>query len=228
MHAATSWTAKALELATRYRDDVMTSYILSRKSMHAASRRDARLTLELARSAQEPPHLPPRVRAVSLVMEAYGLGLLGDAGSCLRGFDRASDVIDSVSDVDGDDGDAVARYCTLSFVDVWRATSLTELGRPSDAIGLFEKALSALPPVYYRDRANYGARLAIAYARERAPDTAAHLGEQARQIAVDTESVWAWLELAKLRSSLRPWAHRAPVARFFKALTVPTNPLLQP
>ncbi|MBV9310606.1 MAG: hypothetical protein JOZ73_07235, partial [Solirubrobacterales bacterium] len=121
VHAATSWTAKALELATRYRDDVMTSYILSRKSMHAASRRDARLTLELARSAQEPPHLPPRVRAVSLVMEAYGRGLLGDADSCLRGFDRASDVIDSVSDVDGDDGDAVARYCTLSFVDVWRA-----------------------------------------------------------------------------------------------------------
>src|SRR3989442_10595324 len=110
-----------------------------------------------------------------------------------------------------DDEEAVARYCIPDFVEIWRATSLLELGRCVEAIDVFHRALAALPPGYYRDRGNYLGRLGTAYAVEGEPEVALGYGREACDIARATGSQWIGGELAKLDAKLQPWSNRPEV-----------------
>jgi tetratricopeptide (TPR) repeat protein len=214
------WTDRALELARASDDASMISYVMARQSMQAAARHDASSTISLARAAQEPSWLPPRIRAVTLIEEGYGLALAGCAHEWESKFDEAATI---VADTVDDDDEAIARYCTPEFVEIWRATSLVELGRSVEAIDIFHSAVAALPPVYYRDRGNYLGRLGIAYAAEGELEVALGYGREARDIASATGSEWIGGELGRLRAKLQPWSDRPEVMEFQHAAAVPAS-----
>ena len=67
---------------------------------------------------------------------------------------------DRLRDLDHDEGPG--RYCAPAYVEIQRAATWIELGRPERAITLFEDSLARLPSVHRRDRGVYLARLASA------------------------------------------------------------------
>jgi tetratricopeptide (TPR) repeat protein len=224
LRAATRWTDRALEFARASQDVSITSYVLARQSMQAAARRDASSTISLARAAQEPSRLPPRIRAVALIEEGYGLALAGRTQEWQPKLEEAATIAGAL--IDRDD-EAMARYCIPEFVEIWRATSLLESGRCVDAIDVFHRAIAALPPHYYRDRGNYLGRLGAAYAAEGEPEVALRCGREAHEIAMATGSSWIGGELAKLHAKLQPWSDRPEVMEFQQAAAAPV-PSLNP
>ena len=147
----------------------MVSYVLVRKADQAAATRDAPRTIGLAQSAlQHGRRLTSRGRAVALQQLAVGYALAGDEVACQRALDTAAQLAER-SQQEQDEGPG--RYCTPAYVEIQRAATWIELGRPERAITLFEDSLARLPSVHRRDRGVYLARLASAYALSGSPDT---------------------------------------------------------
>jgi hypothetical protein len=116
------------------------------KADQAASTRDAPRTIGLAQSAlQHGRRLTSRGRAVALQQLAVGYALAGDEVACQRALDTAAQLAER-SQQDHDEGPG--RYCTPAYVEIHRAATWIELGRPERAINLFEDSLATLPSVH--------------------------------------------------------------------------------
>jgi hypothetical protein len=80
---------------------------------------------------------------------------------------------------------------TPAYVEIQRAATWIELGRPERVITLFEDSLARLPSVHRRDRGVYLARLASAYALSGSPDVSVRKGWEALTpslpVLLDTE-----------------------------------------
>ena len=146
LRAATHWADRAMEWAQEVGNPHMVSYVLVRKADQAAATRDAPRTIGLAQSAlQHGRRLTSRGRAVALQQLAVGHALAGDEVACQRALDSAAQLAER-SQQDQDEGPG--RYCTPAYVEIQRAATWIELGRPERAITLFEDSLATLPLVH--------------------------------------------------------------------------------
>jgi transcriptional regulator with XRE-family HTH domain len=214
--AATHWADRAMEWAQEAGDPLLVSYVLVRKADQAAATRDAPRTIGLAQSAlQHRRRLTSRGRAVAFQQLAVGHSLAGNEVACQRALDSAAQLAER-SQQGGDEGPG--RYCTPAYVEIQRAATWIELGRPERAIPLFEDSLARLPPVHRRDRGVYLARLASAYALSGSPDVSVRKGWDAISVAQATGSRRISTELGQLRARLAPWAFTPQVSQFVKEL----------
>jgi transcriptional regulator with XRE-family HTH domain len=216
VRAATHWADRATEWAQEAGNPHMVSYVLVRKSDQAAATRDVPRAIGLAQSAlQHARRLTSRGRAVALHQLAVGYALAGDEVACQRALDTAAQLAER-SQQDHDEGPG--RYCTPAYVEIQRAATWIELGRPERAITLFEDSLARLPSVHRRDRGVYLARLASAYALSGSPDTSVPKGWEALTVAQATGSRRITTELGQLGSRLTRWESRPEVAQLLKEL----------
>jgi hypothetical protein len=214
MSAAARWADLALEWAHEGNDATMVSYVLMRKSSQAAGAGDTGRTIGLAQAAQQHGRqLPPRIRAVAAQQEAHGHALARDEVSCQRKLDEALELAagDPTSEGPG-------RYCIPEFIEIQRATCWLELGRPEQAVGLFEQELTRLPSVHRRDRGVYLARLAGAYAAMDDADGAAVNARQALDVVATTGSRRIVTELLKLQPRLEQWRDMPSVSEVYTAV----------
>jgi hypothetical protein len=120
------------------------------------------------------------------------------------------------SQQEGDEGPG--RYCTPPYVEIQRAATWIELGRPERAIDLFEDSLTTLPAIHRRDHGVYLARLASAYVLSGSPDISVRKGWQALTVAHATGSRRITTELDQLGSRLARWESRPEVGQLLKEL----------
>jgi len=216
LRAATHWADRAMEWAQEVGNPHMVSYVLVRKSDQAAATRDVPRAIGLAQGAlQHGRRLTSRGRAVALQQLAVGFALAGDEVACQRALDTAAQLAER-SQQEQDEGPG--RYCTPAYVEIQRAATWIELGRPERAITLFEDSLARLPSVHRRDRGVYLARLASAYARSGSPDTSVPKGWEALTVAQATGSRRITTELSQLGRRLTRWESMPEVAQLLKEL----------
>jgi hypothetical protein len=216
LRAATHWADRAMEWAQEVGNPHMVSYVLVRKSDQAAAMHDAPRTIGLAQSAlQHGRRLTSRGRAVALQQLAVGHALAGDEVACQRALDTAAQLAERSQ---RDQVEGPGRYCTPAYVEIQRAATWIELGRPERAIDLFEDSLARLPSVHRRDRGVYLARLASAYALSGSPDTSVRKGWEALTVAQATGSRRITTELGQLGSRLTRWESMPEVGRLLKEL----------
>jgi transcriptional regulator with XRE-family HTH domain len=216
VRAATHWADRAMEWAQEVGNLHMVSYVLVRKSDQAAATRDAPRTIGLVQSAlQHGRRLTSRGRAVALQQLAVGYALAGDEVACQRALDTAAQLAER-GQLEQDEGPG--RYCTPAYVEIQRAATWIELGRPERAIDLFEDSLATLPSVHRRDRGVYLARLASAYALGGSPDTSVGKGWEAWTVAQATGSRRITTELDQLGSRLTRWESMPQVSQLLKEL----------
>src|SRR6266516_3762129 len=197
LRASDYWSDRALEWAKVADDDLLTSYVLMRKSNQASGVGDAVGTLDLARAAlYKQDRLTPRVRALALRQEAHGYALAGDATGCSRALEAAAEQA-ALHEDHGDDERIETGYCTPTYVEMEAADCWMTLGQPDKAIAIFENGLAAWPSDYQRDRGVHLARLAVAHAANREPEQACAVAREALTIAVSTGSGRATTELRR-------------------------------
>jgi transcriptional regulator with XRE-family HTH domain len=214
--AAAHWADRAMEWAQEAGNPLMVSYVLARKADQAAAAHDGSRTIGLAQSAlQQRRRLTSRGRAVAFQQLAAGHALAGNEVGCQRALDAAAQFAER-SQREGDEGPG--RYCTPAYVEMQRAATWIELGRPEQAISLFEETLATLPSVHRRDRGVYLARLASAYALSGSPDVSVGKGWEAVSVAQATGSRRITTELAQLQARLAPWEARPQVSQLVKEL----------
>jgi transcriptional regulator with XRE-family HTH domain len=216
VRAAMHWADRAMEWAQEVGNPHMVSYVLVRKSDQAAATRDAPRAIGLAQSAlQYGRRLTSRGRAVALQQPAVGHALAGDEVACQRALDTAAQLAER-SQQDQEEGPG--RYCTPAYVEIQRAATWIDLGRPERAINLFDDSLATLPSVHRRDRGVYLARLASAYALSGSPDISVRKGWEALTVAQATGSRRITTELSQLGSRLAPWESMPEVGQLLKEL----------
>jgi tetratricopeptide (TPR) repeat protein len=218
--AAVWWTERALNSAQETGDQLMTSYVLVKKSQQAEVDRDVRLAIAYARAAQSATSLTATVRAVALQQEARVLALKGEAEDSERKLDQALELAAKASDVDQE---GPARYCIPEFVEIARAGCLMKLGKPRQAVDIFQRQLAKLPAHHYRDRGVYLGQLALAHAMEGEAVPAVACGRQAHVVARATRSNRIVRELRKLRVQLQRWDDLPEVADFRASLVETTS-----
>jgi transcriptional regulator with XRE-family HTH domain len=216
LRAATHWADRAMEWAQEVGNPHMVSYVLVRKADQAAATRDVPRAIGLAQSAlQHGRRLTSRGRAVALQQLAVGHALAGDEVACQRALDTAAQLAER-SQQDHDEGPG--RYCTPAYVEIQRAATWIELGRPERAITLFEDSLARLPSVHRRDRGVYLARLASAYALSGSPDVSVRKGWEALTVEHATGSRRITTELGQLGRRLTRWESMPEVRELLKEL----------
>lgn len=158
---ALGWTAKAVELAQAGGDDHLADYALVRRALIALYNGAARETIALSRRAQESA-VPPRIRGLAAQHEAQGHALEGDEKECLKGLDRARDLLTaSTAATDTPVLGPTHLPDPVAMVTGW---CLHDLGRPRKAAEVLDRECLRIPPHALRTRARYGMRRALAHA----------------------------------------------------------------
>jgi tetratricopeptide (TPR) repeat protein len=174
------WTDRALELSLEAGDQLMTGYVLMRKSQQAIVRGDAPSAIALATTAGRQPATSPAVAALAAVRQAEGHALDQDEAACRRSLDQAHDLAaHAAQDPDAPwDGD-LGRHCTPAYVRAHEAHCWLRLRQPGRAISLLEQLLPTWPSPYRQDEALHRSRLAQAYAAAGEADQAVLHGSRA-------------------------------------------------
>jgi tetratricopeptide (TPR) repeat protein len=206
--AAQYWTDRALEWSYAARDPALATYVLARKSQLAGDRNDAATAVDVAEAAVAAVSPGSKLAAVATTYVAHGYALAGDERACGRAYDSAHELL-ATSDRDAE----WSAWLDGPYIEAQRARSLAVLGRFPAAVQGFERAVTALPPGYRRDRGVYLARTAIAQAGAGDIDQAAMLGLQALAIGVQTGSGRIAVELRRLDARLGGY-DSAAVAQF--------------
>jgi len=219
---AMNCTNVALDLAAELDDARVISYVLMRKSNIATDAGEAGHAAGLANAALARGQLlTPRLRAVALRQKANAHALLAERDE----FERARDTahVEAAAGMSQDEDDA-APYCTPSYVEMEAGASLVRLGRPADALPIFEESRSRWPAGNMRDRLLCLARLASAYACAGETEAACATASEALASARDVTSARVSAELARLRQHLAPWADQRAVADL-RARLATTSPV---
>jgi transcriptional regulator with XRE-family HTH domain len=176
---AMRWTDAALEAARLIIDPELECYILMRKSNIATDQGQTSLAIALADAACiSADGLDGKFRALALRQRAHALTANRDATGALSAVDLARAQLASPDPAASD----LAAYCTFAYIDMEAAACLVDLDQPGDAIPILEAGLQSWPPAFQRDLGLCLARLALAYARIREPETAASIASQSMQI----------------------------------------------
>ena len=145
----------------------------------------------------------------------FAYALAGDEVACQRAMDTTTQLAERSQQ---EQDEAPGRYCTPAYVEIQRAATWIELGRPERAITLFEDSLARLPSIHRRDRGVYLSRLASAYALSDSPDTSVPKVWEAWTVVQATGSQRITTELSQLGSRLTRWQSMPEVAQLLKEL----------
>jgi tetratricopeptide (TPR) repeat protein len=161
LRAAMRWSNTALDFAKEIHDKETSAYIQMRKSNISGDARKPELTIAFAKEALiNGAALAPRLKAVILRQEAYGHALAGERESANRSLGEALTLAGDLPENEAD----IARYCTLSYLEMEAAHCWIELGSPEQALESIENGLSSWEPNARRDFGLCLARLSTAYA----------------------------------------------------------------
>jgi tetratricopeptide (TPR) repeat protein len=220
--AAKACTNLALDLAAEIDDPRVLSYVLMRKSNVATDCRETGPALGLANAAlARSQHLTPRLQAVALRQKAAAHALLGEYDGFVRAREAAR--IAAAAGMRQDEGD-LAAYCTPSYVEMEAGASLVGLGRPAEAIPIFEESRSRWPAGNLRDRLLCLSRLATAYAHAGDTEAACVTASEALASTRDITSARVTAELGRLRQHLAQGSGRHAVADLRARLTAAIGP----
>jgi transcriptional regulator with XRE-family HTH domain len=160
--AALWWTSRAVELARECNDQEMMSYGMVRRAELALFAGDATATVALARKVQQ-SKCGPRVRGFAALREAQGHAMMHDE----RGTHSALDVARNLMAQSAQDQPAQPVLGSVNMTDpVAFAEALChlDLGQPDSAGRILATEIMQLSHGARRNRARYGAHLALAQA----------------------------------------------------------------
>lgn len=201
---ASWWTDRALEHALELGSPSLTTYVLMRKANIAADAQDHGQSLGLAEAAlRTSGNLAPRLQAVALRQQALASAQMRDGDSCARSVDRALELVNDTSSSDFDPlAEELVPYCGPSYIEMEAATCWVHLGRPDQAIPVYEQSLSRWPvDEQTRDRALCLARLATAHALNGDLDAAAATGLDAVVAHSRARSARTYKQLVAMRTA---------------------------
>ncbi|MGW4115286.1 helix-turn-helix transcriptional regulator [Actinosynnema sp. NPDC004786] len=210
---ATYWTDRAMEWSYEADDRLMLAWTLFRRSQQATTNGDTARVIGMAQAAsRDGAMLPAPMRAAIAQQEAHGHALDGDAVAAHRALDRAHGwaALDTMGDARGGHGS----FCTSTYLELQRAHCWLILQNSRKALDLFDAVLPTLPPVYRRDRGVALGRFAMAAAAAGEPEQAAHLAEEALDIARGSGSIRTENELRLVAQRLVDHDDLSPVAAF--------------
>lgn len=211
---AMKWTSQAMDYAQELNDSSLMAYIFQRRSNIATEAGYAGHGAGLASAAlRYAPELSPRVRAVVLRQLANSKASLGEHAEAMRAIDQALEAA-----VQGEDGDPMAGYCSVAYVEMEGANCDLRLERPENAVGTFTESLKHWPAVQERDRGLCLARLATADATLGDVEGTYLAAQQAIGIAEQTGSARIRDELFRLRPRLAPWRKLVEISELIRAL----------
>ncbi|MBP2334691.1 transcriptional regulator with XRE-family HTH domain [Saccharothrix coeruleofusca] len=211
--AAHHWTGRAMEWSHEADDRLMLAWTLFRRSQQATAGNDPAGTLGMAEAAhRDGPALPAPMRAAITQQQAHGHALDGDALTAQKTLDQAHAW--AAADTQGEARSGHGSFCTASYIELQRAHCWLRLGQPRKAVDLYEAVLPSLPVVYRRDRGSALSRFAMASTAVGEPERAAHLADEALDIAHSSGSVRTKHELRGLAAALAPYDSVAAVADF--------------
>ncbi|MGH4018153.1 MAG: helix-turn-helix domain-containing protein [Pseudonocardiaceae bacterium] len=214
---------RAMEAAQEIGNHDMITSVLSLKSHLAWSYGDAARAVGLAAAGQrEPGATSDAVLALIAQQEARGHALDGDPDATERALDRSAALTYAAAE-HPDDAPPWVYFNDPDRLGFQRGVAYIELGRQADAVPLLTSALDGLDGRYERDRARYGAQLALALAGAGDADGAVTVGIRAAVDAAATGSALATRELRRVRAMLRDrGAERQAIelAEHIRALTV--------
>ncbi len=203
------WSDRAMEWAQEAGDSVRQAFILMRKAQQSVGMMQQQRALGLAGAAlRVRGDVPARIRASAHLQEAHGHALAGHETAAVGALDTARELIEGHEAVSDDLGG----YCVPSYVEAQRATCCLRLGKPAEAVTIYQRALDQWPALYQRERGLHLARLATAHAADRSPDAACATAMKALEISGETESRRITAELRRAVTGLAPW-RRTPMVR---------------
>ncbi|MGH3753379.1 MAG: hypothetical protein ACRDRP_11895 [Pseudonocardiaceae bacterium] len=222
LHAAMYWSDRATQWAQSAVDYQMVAYLLIRKSNIACLAGDATTAVDLAAAAQDVPGgTEPTIRALAAQQEARGWAMIGDVDHCRRRLDTTAELLRVDSGEADPAGPVYLQHYDLDVLEEQAATCYRNVGRPQDAIAIFERKIAALPTTLHRDRGHQMAKLANAVIaiQEPEPDRAARLGLACLDLARHTGSARISKELHTLDAALLArWPERPDTRAFHDAL----------
>ncbi|WP_433270764.1 helix-turn-helix transcriptional regulator [Actinosynnema sp. CS-041913] len=220
---AQHWTDRAMEWAHEADDRLMLAWTLFRRSQQAAAACDPARTVALAEAARrDEAALPTPMKAAIAQQEAHGHALDGDPNTAQHKLDEAHTW--AAADTTGDARAGHGSFCTATYLELQRAACWLTVGQPARAIRVYEMVLPSLAPAYRRDRGTALSRFATAAARIGEPEYAAHLADEALDIAHSSGSVRTENELRTVALLLAPHRTIAAVAAFDHKLAMNTSP----
>ncbi|MGH3427762.1 MAG: hypothetical protein ACRDQZ_09380, partial [Mycobacteriales bacterium] len=221
-HAAAYWSGRALEWAHMCGDHDAIAYILARKSHLAADMGDPAEAVDAAEAALTMvPRASARVVAIATTFAAQGHALKGDRTNCERSCDAAQSLL---AQREADPDSPWARIVDHSYIEVYRARSLTFLGEYGAAIDSFRNGISSLPPGFRRDRGVYLAREAVAHVGHGDVEQASAVGLQALAIGAETASARIIGELTHLDAALGKFPSSTGAVDFHDAMNSTFSP----
>ena len=196
------WRDHTLDMAHRSGDRQLLCYALTNKAMLSVDSGDGAAVVDYANAALSDPALSHKMRLGALVQAAHGYSLVGDAGACERSLDAAEVLLDRA-----EDGVPWGNACrrTPRYFDKHRATCYGRLGRPADAVALWDDVLADTPPSDRRDLGVWYARHAVALADLAEPDRAVRAAATAARLAQETGSVRLRRELLAVTDHAAAW-----------------------
>jgi hypothetical protein len=222
LRAAIHWSDRATQWALSAVDYQMVAYLLIRKSNIVCLAAEATTAVDLAAAAQEiPGGTDPRTGALAAQQEARGWAMLGDVDHCRRRLDTAAELLRVDSGETDPAGPVYLQHYDLDILEEQAATCYRNVGRPQDAIPIFERKIAALPPALPRDRGHQMAKLANAViaTQQPEPDRAARLGLACLDLARHTGSARISKELHTLDVALMArWPDQPDTRAFHDAL----------
>jgi tetratricopeptide (TPR) repeat protein len=216
------WRDRAVEWAQEAGDWSMQGYILLKKSQSAWDGRDAVRMLTLAQAAQAGPWtLSPLVRAEAAQQEARGLAMTGEPRDAVeRKLDEAWGLFESAS-VRDREPDQLGRHYSGDLLNLQSAICQCEAGEALRAVELYA-VLLADDRFTYRDRGYFLSLMAAALALAGEPDSATQSGQDALEVAQQTNSHRTTQELVRVCGLLEPWRSR-PAVRELRAAVAVSN-----
>lgn len=202
--AALWWTDLAVQLAADGGDAVLGAHANVRRALVTLYRGDAAGTVELARRAQAPGHVPMSVKGLAALREAQGLALAGEGAECHRAIERGAGYLARAGAADP----ALPALGSTSVADPAAMTSgwcLYDLGRPAEAAVTLGQEIAQVPPDGLRARTRFTARQALATAMAGEVDKACELTRGVLASAHDLGSATIRHDLRQLARTFRRW-----------------------
>lgn len=202
--SANRWIQAAYRCSDQSGHRLLGVWTLVGRSRQALLRGDATAAvLSADRALNTPIPIPPSIVAAALVYKAEGLALSGDRRGALDALDRADrDAARVEADRTPASTGGYASWCDPGYVAAGRARCLHLLGRPLEAIQLYQDSLAGLAASYYRDYGWGLARLALAQVNAGDLERATATAQQAHGIAIQVGSQRTATEVARVLDRL--------------------------